>query len=746
MGELSIHHFQRVDPALSLSYRPSEREDDASATQALNGTISPSQPFQNTDLVLTYEVTSLNPSTLLLSLQAQVTTRPLRINALQADFPASLEGRRMLVNGFQSWSQTRELGAEDKLKDIAKPAMWLGKMELQGDYGIFDYSNKAGELHSNEFTLFRLENSAHHDSDPVVFLGSVSHSAGYTYFKAFFKHHRLSIVKDIDIVLKPGEKRELLRVLVAEGSDVAVFQEYAKHFEDKRVSSEHVTGWTSWYNWYEDVTEQVVLSNLEAMKKHGYPIDIFQIDDGFENAVGDWLELNPKKFPNGFTPIVSKIKAANFKPGLWLAPFAAAKHSNLVKQHPDWVLTDSQGDMVLAGSNWGGFYALDFYNDNVRDYLRRVFDTVLNEWGFDMVKLDFLFAAAMIPAHGKSRGEIMYESMQFLRELVGKDRLLLGCGVPLASGFGLMDYCRIGSDVATFWDSTVHRGMNVRERVSTLNSLYSTLHRWQLNHLFGNDPDVVMLRTTNCSLSPEEKHTLLVCNNVLGSLVFISDNVDEYTAAQHRAYSATFPKVRPSIERVVPVRRDEDVYALHYTVAGRHYTTYVNLGKHSPQIPLPFSPKNGPAVLGYFRARAFDDESEESEAARIGLGGCLDVLRKRLHVPGENIRLRPHQTRTFMRIDQPLSSPVVGSLTHIVPGTELAAVENVTTDPSAALQLAVKWEKLRHGHGHVFLRVAGEKPSSPTAQGPKVVVNGKESVARWIAIEGQGMWCVEVVD
>jgi hypothetical protein len=92
------------------------------------------------------------------------------------------------------------------------------------------------------------------------------------------------------------------------------------------------------------------------------------------------------------------------------------------------------------------------YNEGAREYLRSVFDTVLNKWGFDMVKLDFLFAAAMIPRLGKTRGEIMWDAMSFLREIVGPKKIILGCGVPLAASFRKVDYCRIGSDVAPWWE------------------------------------------------------------------------------------------------------------------------------------------------------------------------------------------------------------------------------------------------------------------------------------------------------
>lgn len=53
---------------------------------------------------------------------------------------------------------------------------------------------------------------------------------------------------------------------------------------------------------------------------------------------------------------------------------------------------------------------------------------------------------------GKSRGEIMWDAMQLVRDLTGNDRLLLGCGVPLACAWRNADYCRVGSDVAPWWE------------------------------------------------------------------------------------------------------------------------------------------------------------------------------------------------------------------------------------------------------------------------------------------------------
>ncbi|WP_418759436.1 hypothetical protein, partial [Gemmiger sp.] len=53
-----------------------------------------------------------------------------------------------------------------------------------------------------------------------------------------------------------------------------------------------------------------------------------------------------------------------------------------------WLL-QVNGQPWCCGSNWSSFYALDIDNPEVLDYLQTVFDRVLNDWGFDLVKLDF---------------------------------------------------------------------------------------------------------------------------------------------------------------------------------------------------------------------------------------------------------------------------------------------------------------------------------------------------------------------
>ncbi|MEU2774098.1 isocitrate lyase/phosphoenolpyruvate mutase family protein [Streptomyces sp. NPDC007162] len=52
------------------------------------------------------------------------------------------------------------------------------------------------------------------------------------------------------------------------------------------------TVWCSWYEYFTAVTEDDIHENLRAMDTLDLPIDVVQIDDGYQKALGDWLTLS----------------------------------------------------------------------------------------------------------------------------------------------------------------------------------------------------------------------------------------------------------------------------------------------------------------------------------------------------------------------------------------------------------------------------------------------------------------------
>lgn len=444
---------------------------------------------------------------------------------------------KVFVNGFQSWTNGKEYTYRDRMQRISPlvtPVIKKYALDKYGDYAFADYTNRKGDFHG--FTYSYVKNHQQFD-----FYGSLNEQNGYSVFYHRMKQHKLRIDKDIADLTLEGEF-QLFDLFHCVSDEKTVFDRY---FELQKITKPRIgkmNGWTSWYNYYQDINESIILENLEAMHEQQASIDIFQIDDGYETYVGDWLDVDPVKFPRGMKVVADRIKEKGYKAGIWLAPFVCETNSNIFRQKKHWLLKDEKGDLIHAGHNWSGFYTLDIYHPEVRDYIKTVFDTVLDQWGYDMVKLDFLYAVSLIHHNNKSRGQIMCEAMVFLRECV-KDKLILGCGVPLGPSFGLVDYCRIGCDVGLDWDDKGFMRLMHRERVSTKNAIDNTIFRRQLDRrAFRNDPDVFLLRENNIALSENEKKLLGKINKLFGSLIFTSDDIREYNREQQEQFSEIMDK------------------------------------------------------------------------------------------------------------------------------------------------------------------------------------------------------------
>ncbi len=440
-------------------------------------------------------------------------------------------GQRIFMNGYQSWTDSRELEPHEKMRGlhgIPKMAVDKYSFDRYGDYGFVTYPNKPGDFHGFTYAYIK-------DGGDYMLFGSADESIGFTVIRLSVSGRRISFSRECEGAAFSQEFRAV-DIAVLQGADSEVFDEWFGIMGITPPTAKPLTGYTSWYRHYQDISQQKLTHDLDAITASGKQTDIFQIDDGYQTAVGDWLSVDGGKFPDGMAKLSDEIHSKGLMSGLWLAPFVCEEDSEIYREHKGWLLRGNDGEPVRAGCNWSGSYALDFYNDEVRRYLRQVFSTVLDEWGFDLVKLDFLYAVCIIPQLGKSRGQVMNEAMDFLRECVG-DRLILGCGVPLAAAFGRVDYCRIGCDVGLDWNDNPVMQMTHRERVSTKNSMLNTIFRRQLNgRAFLNDPDVYLLRDDNIKLAGCQKQALSVINNLFGSVWFTSDDVSRYTDTAKRTW------------------------------------------------------------------------------------------------------------------------------------------------------------------------------------------------------------------
>lgn len=383
---------------------------------------------------------------------------------------------------------------------------------------------------------------------------------GFTIINYNLNENLLRIDKDLEGVNIDSEY-PLYELYYAEGSYNEVFDKYFSIMEIKKPKMKFMCGYTSWYNYFGKITEKIITRDLEGLSTLGDKADIFQIDDGYQAAVGDWLEVDKEKFPNGMKYIADKIHSNGYKAGLWLAPFNAQKSSKVLKEHPEWFLKDKKGKLLLGNIGWGGAYILDFYKKDAAAYIRDFFKVIMRDWRYDLVKLDFLYSICLYPRNNKSRGQIMCEAIDFLRDCVGEDKFILGCGVPLAPCFGKVDFCRISSDVELTYKNKFYVKHANQEIVSTKSAMNNTIFRRHLDgRAFVNDPDVFFIRDNDLSqkdelfvkkgklkFTQEQKELLAKINNMCGNVLFVSDNIGAFDKEQMKLLKRMFKPTQNTV-------------------------------------------------------------------------------------------------------------------------------------------------------------------------------------------------------
>lgn len=507
-----------------------------------------------------------------------IPSRPITLISASLEFWHEYEkNEKFFVNGYQSWTTSGEMSSEDIYRGttpLAGVTKYTKDMAItSGDYAFTRYEPRPGFFHSFTYTYLRR-------GDEFEFFGSLSERNGYTVFYSDMEKHIFSVEKDVEglTISEPYEMFDIVRVV---GGYDEVFDKYFAAMSlpaKKRV--DRLTGYTSWYNYFQKIDENIILRDLKGLSRAHDSVNIFQIDDGYEPFVGDWLDYNGRDFPNGMKTIADAVHREGYLAGIWLAPFNVQRgKSRILKEHPDWLIRNPDGKPQLGCVAWGGAYTLDIYNPEVREHLKKVFDTVLNDWGYDMVKLDFLYSQCRTPRDNKTRGTIMCEAMDFLRECVG-DKLILGCGVPLGPAFGVVDACRISCDVDLSYGGKFYNSMSINNELpSAQNAINNSMFRRHLNgRAFLNDPDVFFLRDHNLTFTWEQKLLLAKINNLFGRVLFVSDDAGEYSEAELEVLKETF---RESDAKILDVKcvgaRADGNYEIKFIENGEEKLLYFNL-------------------------------------------------------------------------------------------------------------------------------------------------------------------------
>ena len=458
----------------------------------------------------------------------------------------------VFVNGYQSWTDTKEFTVKENLKNIYKVPKFLVDKFAFDKYGDAPFKKyRKNVLHGFDYSYIKGNNP--------VFIGTYNSKNAYLIINHEIKNNKIVLESDAKITLNEGDEFIIFDYACVFGPLDATINQ----FFPKTMKQKNIFGYTSWYNHYQNITEDIILLNLKNIDPR---FDLFQIDDGYEQFVGDWLKVDKNKFPNGLEGICKEILAKNVTAGIWLAPFVAEEKSDLFKEHPDWFYKDKNGLPVKCGSNWSGFYVLDIYNEDAKNYIVECLNHY-KKMGFRFFKLDFLYSVGMIEKEDKTRAQITEDAYQLIVDTLDGCEVL-GCGAILSNSAGKFTYLRIGPDVSLIFDDVWFMKFFHRERISTKVTLQNTIYRSIFSRsLFLNDPDVFLLRDNNISLSKEQKEALATINALFGNVLMTSDNPGDYDDARKELLTKILHINQNATNK--KYERNGDLINISYTLDGK---------------------------------------------------------------------------------------------------------------------------------------------------------------------------------
>lgn len=532
--------------------------------------------FREKEYYIEYRQESLDKTSFKTELNLHV-KEELTLNWVEISIDLSqLELQAMLCNGFQTWSGSKYYKPSEKIPRINKLARPLFK--YYGDYYLNNSYINDQYLHSWTFTSLQFKNNYQE-----IILGANNDQLAFTLFAYCKRTKRLIITKELkDFSIK--NSFNLFNFTIGTNAGITPFKQWSNEslYPKKNFDLEIDSAWTSWYKYQQNISAEILHKELDALESNKSP-ELFQIDDGYQKRIGDWLDFK-EDLKTELKPICNKIKQKGMIAGIWLAPFVVEPSSAIYKNHPDWISKDSSGKPIKLGYNgvwkcW--YYGLDIYKAEVQNYLLKVFHVLKNEFGFELFKVDFLFAACINPPKGVSKAQAMTFGMEFLYRATN-GASLLSCGVPLASSFGIADISRIGPDTHLQWDFTLLKNIGKRERPSNFLALHTIINRYILKAFTALDPDVYILRANNreegLKLNHEQKRTHVFVANLFGDVQFTSDTVAKYDGEQKKLLEETEPFKNATIQNVK--RLQNDCYRVITDIA----TLFINLDDHTKKI------------------------------------------------------------------------------------------------------------------------------------------------------------------
>jgi alpha-galactosidase len=257
-----------------------------------------------------------------------------------------------------------------------------------------------------------------------------------------------------DATLKPGESFSTPRTFVAvyRGDYYEPLSLWSQAVEregltrPKNNEENYAVSWCGW-GYESDVTPKQMTDTVPKLKELG--IHWATLDDRWFDNYGDWKPRPDTFGGDAIQKMVKDFHAQGVKMQIWWLPLAVedgqfkyGDHkyviSDVVKEHPDWLILDEKGQHARMTRNLA---TLCPAVPEVREYYKKVTERFIRDWDFDGHKLDNIYSTPRCynpKHHHKSPLDSVYAMGDVYKTIFETTRALKGdsvtqscpCGTP----------------------------------------------------------------------------------------------------------------------------------------------------------------------------------------------------------------------------------------------------------------------------------------------------------------------------
>lgn len=199
--------------------------------------------------------------------------------------------------------------------------------------------------------------------------------------------------------------------------------------------------WGSWnHGIFRNINQTEIFKTVDFLQNNFPTVKWVQIDEGYainchsgDHRVGlaatyHTEGVDPVKFPQGMRYFSDEVKKRGLRPAIWTSLLVSV-NTRIFTDHPDWFI------VCYQNHKWAVF---DVSKPEVRVFIENGLRTLIKDWGFDGIKLDFWSyffedeQQVMLPAGADTGTEYRNWLLKTIRELLPAGGYIqLGCDIVM---------------------------------------------------------------------------------------------------------------------------------------------------------------------------------------------------------------------------------------------------------------------------------------------------------------------------